>query len=129
MRLKKTTYVDFKKWFENCRDLVQIYRSDNSLTMEMEWALLQNYKSLSVIVDEYNKQVQFLIQKYGTLQSDGTRKLDTTSNVVMELYNKELNELRNKKVNIKIETINHKSLKGIKGVTLETMLLLDFMIE
>lgn len=129
MKLKKITYETLRKLFENCNVLIETYKSDDSLTMELEWCLLQNYKALNNEVNDYNKQVQIFVDKYGTLQPDGTRKLDTTSNVVMELYNKELKELQNKQKTVKIETVSHKSLKGLKGVTLETMLLLDFMIE
>ena len=46
MRFKKVKYEELKKWFENCNILIEKYKFDNSLTMEIEWALLQNYKKL-----------------------------------------------------------------------------------
>lgn len=129
MAFKKANYITLQKWFSDCSELTDIYKSDNSLTMDIEWALLQNYKLLTNVMNEYQLYEKRLEEKYGTLQSDGTRKLDTTSNTVMNLYNKELQEVRDKQRTIRIESINHKNLKGLKGVTLEIMSLFDFMID
>lgn len=129
MRFKKINYKIIKKWHDDCLNLLEIYKSDDALPMEMEWALYQNYKLINSIVSNHMNQVNALEAKYGTLQEDGSKKLDTTSNVVMELYNKELQELQNKQFTIRIETINHKYLRGLKGVTLDVMSLLDFMID
>lgn len=129
MRFKKINYNIIKKWHDDCLNLLEIYKSDDALPMEMEWALYQNYKLINSIVSNHMNQINALEEKYGTLQEDGSKKLDTTSNVVMELYNKELQELQNKQFTIRIETINHKYLRGLKGVTLDVMSLLDFMID
>lgn len=129
MRFKKVKYEELKKWFENCNILIEKYKFDNSLTMEIEWALLQNYKKLCQFITEYNQQVKNLVDKYGTLRPDGRKELDITSNVTMELYNKELKELSKKQKTVGIETVNHKHFCGFQGATLETMSLLDFMIE
>ena len=97
--------------------------------MIIEWALYKNYIQLKMFVDEYNRNLEQLEYKYGTLQQDGTRKIDTSSNTVLEMYNNEKNELDLQIISLEIEVVNHKHFIGFKGVSLEVMSLLNFMIS
>ena len=127
--LKQINNITIKKWFSQCQALFDLYANNDSLPMIIEWALYQNYMNLKIHIDEYNSKVEKIIDKYGTLQSDGKKKIDTTSNTVMEMFNNELDKINSEQINIKIKTINHKYLRGFQGVTLEIMSLLNFMIS
>lgn len=129
MKPTKINYNTAQIWLRNCEELLDIYQNDESLTMDMEWAILRNYKSLSQVVNDFKKQQSKLEAKFGSLQSDGSYVLDTTSEVTMQLYQKELDNLKQTLIRIGIEKIDHKNLIGRNGVSLEVMALLDFMIK
>ena len=127
--LKQINKITIKHWFLNCEKLLELYKNDCSLPMIIEWALYKNYSQLKFLVLEYEEELKQLENKYGTLQPDGSKKVDTSSNTVMEMYLNELNILNSKNVGIEIETVHHKLLKGFKGVSLEVISLLNFMIS
>lgn len=127
--IKQINNRTMKNWFYNCQKLFDLYKTDDSLPMIIEWALYKNYIQLKMFVDEYNRNLEQLEYKYGTLQQDGTRKIDTSSNTVLEMYNNEKNELDLQIISLEIEVVNHKHFIGFKGVSLEVMSLLNFMIS
>lgn len=129
MKPTKINYSTAQIWHRNCEELLDIYQNDDSLTMDMEWSILRNYRTLSQAVNDFKKQQNKLEIKFGSLQSDGSYVLDTTSEVTMQLYQKELDNLMKQTIRIGIEKIDHKHLIGKKGVSLEVMALLDFMIN
>lgn len=129
MKPTKINYSTAQIWHQNCEELLDIYQNDDSLTMDMEWAILRNYKTLSQVVNDFKKQQSKLETKFGSLQSDGSYVLDTTSEVTMQLYQKELDTLKQVVIRIGIEKIDHQNLIGRNGVSLEVMALLDFMIN
>lgn len=129
MKPTKINYSTAQIWHQNCEELLDIYQNDDSLTMDMEWAILRNYKTLSQVVNDFKKQQSKLETKFGSLQADGTYVLDTTSEITMQLYQKELENLKQTVIRIGLEKIDHQNLIGKKGVSLEVMALLDFMIN
>lgn len=122
------TFKTAQQWLSNINDLIDIYQYDDSLTMDIEWALYQNFKYLNQVQNSFNKQKQELIVKYGTLQEDDSYVVDTDCDITMSRYNQSLNELMDTKIKTPLEKIDHKTLIGKKGVTLDTMTLFDFMI-
>jgi len=127
--LKKiATYQQIQIWYENVSELMEIYQEDdNSLTMDVAWAIIQNYKHLNQSIQVIKNAENQLIDKYGSLQSDGSKKIDQTCTEVVQAYNKEIDELMNQKTKIKIEKIDHRNL-NVK-MSLETASLFDFMIN
>ena len=123
-----TTYQLVKDWYINCEELMNLYAADDSLTMDIEWAIFQNYRILGTAIQQCNAERKALEEEHGTLQDDGSRILDRSCQPTMVLYNRALEEMMNRRFRINIEKINHKSLAGKSGVTLETMSLFDFMI-
>ena len=125
---KIATYKQIQIWYENVSELMEIYQEDdNSLTMDVAWAIIQNYKYLNQSVQVIKNAENQLIDKYGSLQSDGSKKIDQTCTEVVQAYNKGIDELMNQKTKIKIEKIDHRNL-NVK-MSLETASLFDFMIN
>lgn len=125
---KIATYQQIQIWYENVSELMEIYQEDdNSLTMDVAWAIIQNYKHLNQSIQVIKNAENQLIDKYGSLQSDGSKKIDQTCTEVVQAYNKEIDELMNQKTKIKIEKIDHRNL-NVK-MSLETASLFDFMIN
>ncbi|QHJ84978.1 MAG: hypothetical protein [Bacteriophage sp.] len=125
---KIATYQQIQIWYENASELMEIYQEDdNSLTMDVAWAIIQNYKYLNQSVQVIKNAENQLIDKYGSLQPDGSKKIDQTCTEVVQAYNKEIDELMNQKTKIKIEKIDHRNL-NVK-MSLETASLFDFMIN
>ena len=127
--IRKVDNNTIKKWFVNCEAIMSKYSIDSSLPMIIEWALYKNYIQLKACICEYTENIKMIEESYGTLQPDGTKKIDTTSNTVMEMYKNEVDILNGKSVELEIEMVNHNLLKGFNGVSLETMALLSFMIS
>lgn len=127
--IRKVDNNTVKAWFVNCEKIMSKYSTDCSLPMIIEWALHKNYIQLKACMNEYVESLKMIEDAYGTLQPDGTKKIDATSNTVMEMYKNEVDVLNRKLVELEIEMVNHNLLKGFKGVSLETMALLSFMIS
>lgn len=128
MKIQNANYYIVEKWFNDCSSLVDLFSDDNSLTMDVEWAIYQNYKYLKSALNSVEKQKQALEEKFGSLQPDGSYKLDTTSDIAMGLYEKELNQLMQSNIKVYLEKIDHKALENRPGVTLGVISLFDFMI-
>jgi len=122
------TYNTIITWVDNCENLIEIFQHNDDLTMDIEWAILYNYKQLTHVLQKYNSEKNILIEKFGTLQADGSKVLDETSETTMNLYNEALNSLKSSVARIDIEKISHKVLRGLHGKSLEVMSLIMFMI-
>lgn len=123
-----TSYRWIEKWYADCDELMDTFQSNDKLTMELEWAILQNFKTLSAFINQFNEKRDALQAQYSTLQEDGTKVLETDNPGIMDRYYTAIESLKDETVKINIIKVNHKNLSGIQGVSLEVMALLNFMI-
>ena len=127
--MKQTvTYGNVLTWTDNCEELISLFQHRDDLTMDMEWTLLYNYRQLINARQKYDSEKDILINKFGTLQADGSTILDETSETTMRLYHEALDKLNSSNIRINIEKISHVTLRGLPGKSLEIMALIMFMI-
>lgn len=107
------TYQTALRWHRKCEELLDIFRTDTSLTMEIEWALIKNYQALSQVVEQYNNEFMVLQNQIDVTSDEGKTQVAL---------------LQSNKVRIDLIRLNHHILRGLKGVSLEVMALFDFMI-
>ena len=122
------TYNIVNDLCSKCEELIDKYQYDNSLGMDIEWALWQNFKKFQSTLRQCQEDIQALEKEYGSLQENGSSILERDNEAIMTVYNRALERLMNRKFKLDINKVNHKVLTGKAGMTLETMSFFDWMI-
>ncbi|MDD3338424.1 MAG: hypothetical protein PHS82_06155 [Lachnospiraceae bacterium] len=125
----EATYGTLLVWRDNCAEILEEYETQTGLPMELEWAVLYNFKQFEKALQKYHSLQSGLVNRYGTLQTDGTYAIDETSEQAVTLYNEAVKQLDGKFAKVNMERINHKCLRGFKGIGINTMSLLAFMVD
>lgn len=121
-------YNIVKELLDKCTELIDKYQYDDSLGMDIEWALWQNFKKLQAVISRCKEDTKALEYEYGSLQEDGSRVLERDNEAIMTVYNRAFETMMERKFKLDIEKVNHKALTGRKGMSLEMMSLFDWMV-